>query len=230
MMLPRSASWVEQNFGRFAWRESAKQKGAIEILGEWRRQNIVKLTPPLPLRDGSGRAVRAIWCHRLIPSALRQALEELRDQGLGHLIGSFDGCFVARHVCWDAKRPLSRHSWGIAVDVNARLFPFGSRARQDERLIAAFQRQGFAWGGEWPTPDPMHFEMVRLPDPTRSLHILLNGKELATGFLQEGRVMAPLREVAQALGARVEARLEEGEVEIHSGSPSASLLVSGELQ
>jgi len=215
-MGPRDTTWVERTFGKFAWRESARRPGAIEMLGEWERQNIAEMTPLLALRDGEGRPVRMIRCHRLMAAPLRAVLEELADDGLGHLVNTFDGCFVPRHMMWDSKRRLSRHSWGIAVDVNARLFPYGSHDKQDRRLIAAFERQGFAWGGEWRTPDPMHFEMVSLPDPKRTVQILLDGEKLATGFLEEGKVMGPVREVAEALGAMVEARLEAGEVVVHS--------------
>lgn len=215
-MATRDNAWVERTFGKFGWKESAKPRGAIEILGEWERQNIVAITPPLALADGGGRPVKSIRCHRLVAAPLRRALEELADGGLGHLINTFDGCFEPRHTRWDPKRRLSRHSWGIAVDVNARLFPYCSTAKQDRRLVAAFGRQGFAWGGEWRRPDPMHFEMAELPEAKSSISILLDGKKLTTGCLQEGRAVAPVREVAEALGAMVEARLEEGEVEIHS--------------
>jgi len=214
-MSPREQSWVEEMFGRFAWREEARRIGLIEILGEWERQNIVSIAPPVALRDGQGRAVELIYCHRRIATPLRRTLGELGEQQLGHLVNTFDGCFVSRHMGWDPKRPLSRHAWGIAVDLNARLFPYGSRKQQDARLVAAFAKQGFCWGGEWGKPDPMHFEMARLTEPEASIQILVDGEHVASGFVQEGRVMAPVREIAEALGAVVEARMKEGEVEIY---------------
>jgi hypothetical protein len=217
----RSQEWVEQTFGRFGWQEDAGQRGAIKILGDWERHNIVSLAPPFALRDGRGRPISAIRCHRLAAPALQRALADLAERSLGHLINTFDGCFEARHQQWNPKHSLSRHSWGIAVDVNARLFPYGSKARQDERLIAAFARQGFTWGGDWREPDPMHFEIVDLTQPARLLDILVDGEKVSAGFLHEGRAVAPVREVAEALGARVEARLETGEIEIHSPPASA---------
>ena len=216
MTAVRDSNWVQRTFGKFAWKDSAKQRGAIEILGEWERQNIVAIRPPLALQAGNGRAIGSIRCHRLIAAPLRRALEELAEAGLGHLINTFDGCFVPRHMLWNPKKPLSRHSWGIAVDVNARLFPYGSAAKQDGRLVAAFEKQGFVWGGRWRTPDPMHFEMVELPDAKAGIAILLDGEKLTTGWLQDGRVVAPAREVAEKLGAMVEARIEEGEVRIYT--------------
>jgi hypothetical protein len=35
----------------------------------------------------------------------------------------------------------------------------------DERVVAIFEKWGFAWGGYWSTPDPMHFELARLIQP-----------------------------------------------------------------
>ena len=212
----RSADWVESTFGRFTWRDHPTKRGLIEVLGEWPRRNIVSFPPPFELRDGRGRPLSTVRCHHLVVPALRRALADLSARGLAHLINTFDGCFVPRHMGWDPNRPLSRHSWGIALDVNARQFPYGSRARQNPRLIAAFARQGFAWGGDWRTPDPMHFEVVDLARPARSLDILVDGERVAAGFLYDGRAVAPVREVAEALGAAVEARIPEGEVEIHS--------------
>ena len=210
----RSREWVESTFGRFAWKDDPAKRGAIEILGEWERRNIVSIVPPFELREGRGRALSAIRCHRLIAPALTRALEDLKRRDLCHLINTFDGCFVPRHMGWDPKRALSRHSWGIAVDVNARLFPYGSEAKQNPRLVEVFTRQGFAWGGEWRTPDPMHFEVVDLAQPARAIEVFVDGEPVAAAVLHDGRALAPVREVAEALGARVEARIAEGEVRL----------------
>jgi hypothetical protein len=214
----RSQEWVEARFGRFAWRDDPDRHGAIEILGEWPRRNIVSVVPPFGLCDGLGRGLPVVHCHRLAASALERALDDLAVRGLAHLMNTFDGCFVPRHMGWNPKRALSRHSWGIAVDVNARMFPYGSRARQDSRLLRAFERQGFTWGGRWRTPDPMHFELVDLSQPARPLEILADGERIVSGFLHDGRAVAPVREIAEYLGASVEARIADGEVEIHSTS------------
>jgi len=212
----RDRAWVEKTFGRFAWRDDAKQRGRIEILGEWERQNIVSFAPPFEVRDGKGRPIKAIRCHRLTQPALKGLLADLAARQLCHLINTFDGCFEPRHMGSNPRRPLSRHSWGIAVDVNARLFPYGSRARQDVKLIGAFKRRGFTWGGDWRVPDPMHFEIVDLSQPARQLEILIDGQRVGSGFVYDGVAMAPLRDIAEALGGQVQARLELGEIEIRT--------------
>ena len=212
----RSRDWVESTFGKFAWEDDPERKGAVRVLGEWARRNIVSIAPSFEVRDGRGRPISLIRCHRLIAQALSRVLADLKRRNLCHLMNTFDGCFVPRHMGWDPDRGLSRHAWGIAVDVNARMFPYGSDATQNRRLVEAFKRQGFAWGGEWQTPDPMHFEIVDLTRPARPLSIVVDGNRVADGFLYQGRAMAPIREVAEAVGARVEARIADGEVEICS--------------
>jgi hypothetical protein len=68
--------------------------------------------------------------------------------------------------CWNpnvvpgAERTISRHSWGIAADINVDANTFGERPRQDPRLLAILAAHGFTWGGRWLTPDGMHFEFT----------------------------------------------------------------------
>jgi hypothetical protein len=209
-----SREWVESTFGRFPWKDDDARRGAIEILGEWERRHIVSFAPPFELREGRGRPLSAVRCHRLLAPALTRVLEDLKQRDLCHLINTFDGCFVPRHMGWDPKRALSRHCWGIAVDVNARLFPYSSESQQNRRLIEAFARQGFAWGGDWRTPDPMHFEIVDLAQPARTIEVFVDGDPVAAAVMHDGRALAPVREIAEALGARVDARIAEGEVRL----------------
>ena len=103
-------------------------------------------------------------CHRLIVPQLRGALEEIVARELDHLLdeGDYGGCWVPRHIGWDASSELSLHAWGIAFDVNVRTNPYGSRPRLDPRLVDVFERYGFNWGGRWRDPDGMHFELARI--------------------------------------------------------------------
>jgi len=151
---------VRERFGKFSWREVGR--GIVAPEAGWVARNIVTVKTPFPLPVGKEQTGR-IRCHRLVAEGILAALEELKEERLCGLIHSFDGCYVPRHVGWSAKRPLSRHAWGIALDMNAAEFPYGSIKRQDQRLVAIFARQGFLCGqkggGLWKaTVDPMHFE------------------------------------------------------------------------
>jgi uncharacterized protein YegL len=81
-------------------------------------------------------------------------------------IKTFDGTFNPRHMNWDPGQPLSYHSWGIAIDLNAGENPRGGPASDANKELweKAFKPAGFRWLG--PVYDPMHFELPATPVPS----------------------------------------------------------------
>ena len=59
-----------------------------------------------------------------------------------------------------AGQNLSWHTCGAAIDLNPTQNRYGSHGHMDQRIIDAFTRHGFVWGGTFLIPDPMHFEYV----------------------------------------------------------------------
>jgi D-alanyl-D-alanine carboxypeptidase len=119
------------------------------------RRHIVTRTVPI---------LGSVTCHRAMMRPLRAALASLARRGLSRLVdpGDYAGCYAPRRI--RPRGQLSLHAWGVAIDLNASANPFMGRSRQDRRLVRAMERQGFTWGGDWPTrPDPMHFELRNLP-------------------------------------------------------------------
>ena len=53
---------------------------------------------------------------------------------------------------FDAGGSISRHAWGIAIDIN-------TKSGYPTRIVEIFNSWGFAWGGTWTSPDEMHFEL-----------------------------------------------------------------------
>jgi hypothetical protein len=100
-----------------------------------------------------------VTCNRAIFPALRGALSEVARAGLGRGLGRFSGCYNPRLIRGgDSAGRLSRHSFGIAIDVNTANNTFGGRVSMDPRIVDIFRRWGFAWGGTWARADGMHFE------------------------------------------------------------------------
>ena len=63
------------------------------------------------------------------------------------------GCYAPRRITRvNAGGAISRHTWGIAIDIN-------TKSTYHPRVIEIFNEWGFAWGGTWTSPDPMHFEL-----------------------------------------------------------------------
>ena len=213
----RSTAWVEQTFGQIPYAAGSK-RGSIVIAPAWTAANIIVVPNRWGIRFYTGKLAR-IECHRLAAPRIVALLDDLERNGLLGLIKTWDGCFVPRHKCWNPTRALSRHSWGIAVDVNASQFPYGSTRRQDPRLVEAFRRRGFENGAQWTKPDPMHWELIELhPTNQDGVKIIVNDKLVSrAGRLLGGRSEGPLEPVVTALGATITPHPEQGKIYIYSG-------------
>jgi hypothetical protein len=142
---------MKEVFGDFEY--ASNKNGSITILGGWIKQNIVKIR--------LGR--RTIWCHRLMADSFKSVYRDLKDAGLErHFdVSNGGGCFVARHKCWKTTRRLSHHSWGIAIDLNPKKYPYGSDKNPPKEVVRVFKKHGFIHGGDWRSKDGMHFQWRR---------------------------------------------------------------------
>ncbi|MEA1960859.1 MAG: M15 family metallopeptidase [Bacillota bacterium] len=154
---------IQGSYGSFWYRDTSG--GRIEIDPNWVSENIVTITLP-----GLNQKVQV---HKDAADNFIQAFTYIKNGTaningkqvpLLSLIDSMDGTFVTRHVMWNASRGLSRHSWGIAIDINA-AGHFGyidpAKHPNDPNLILwekAFEPAGFSWGNRY--SDSMHFEMM----------------------------------------------------------------------
>jgi hypothetical protein len=146
---------LKRRFGEFSVRLPYGEDW-ITIDPAWVRREIVTRDMPI---------LGSVTCHRAMMAPLRRVLTSLQRRGLGHLVdpGDYAGCHAPRRI--PGSGSLSLHAWGLAIDVNAAANPPGPDSDQDPRLVRAFERAGFTWGGRWPTaPDPMHFELQQRPE------------------------------------------------------------------
>lgn len=139
---------VKATFGEFAYRDLTGRQ--VEIDPAWVEENIV--VAPVPI-------LGSVRCHRMMVEPLARALGRLEAEGLGHTVdpATFSGCWNARRMLPGA--PLSKHAWGLAVDVNVDGDPRGSYETQHPRFVEIMREEGFAWGGDWLYPDPAHYEL-----------------------------------------------------------------------
>lgn len=138
---------IKERFGEFAYRPAPGR--LIDQADAWVDHHIQVTTVPI---------LGEVACNREIIPPLRDAMAELADAGLAHLVDRSDyaGCYGPRVI--SPGQGLSRHAWGIAVDLNATTNAYGDHPTLDARVVEAMQRQGFSWGGTWRIPDGMHFE------------------------------------------------------------------------
>ena len=138
---------VKQMFGDF----QIKEKDGTWIITEpkWRNENIERISMPI-----IGRTT----CHRLMWEPLRGALNQIKAEGLADTLSREEfttsgGCYAPRRISrFDAGGSISRHAWGIAIDIN-------TKSGYVPRVVEIFNSWGFAWGGTWTSPDEMHFEL-----------------------------------------------------------------------
>ena len=145
---------LKEVLGEFAYRPSGGD--SIEMEPAWVAANI--RTEVLPI-------LGAWTCNAAALGALHGALGELQETGLVHLINVGDtrrngGCYQPREIRGPSGGAISRHGWGLAIDVNPSSNRWGATPQIDARVVDVFRRWGFAWGGTWTRPDGMHFEWV----------------------------------------------------------------------
>jgi hypothetical protein len=79
------------------------------------------------------------------------------------VLQGFGGTFNWRAIGGTERR--SAHAFGIALDLNPQAADFWRWSRQrawkhpvPPAVVAAFEAEGFIWGGRWYHFDTMHFE------------------------------------------------------------------------
>lgn len=98
------------------------------------------------------------WCNKLLVPLFQNAYQAIVQAELSSKLYSFDGCYNLRNSRGTKK--LSMHSWGIAVDHNAKTNPLGANGDMDYEIVEIFESEGFYWGGNFKRKDPMHFEFT----------------------------------------------------------------------
>ena len=138
---------VKKYFGDF----QIKEKDGTWIIVEpaWRNANIERKNMPI-----IGRAT----CNKIMWEPLLGALNQVIEEGLQNTLSKDEfqksgGCYAPRRINrFNAGGAISRHAWGIAIDINV-------KSGYHPRVVQIFNQWGFAWGGTWTSPDEMHFEL-----------------------------------------------------------------------
>jgi hypothetical protein len=143
---------IKARFGEFAYRRSSGR----DLLEDpaWPRENITTQAVPI-----LGR----ITCHRSLLPAIEGAMRELEQRNLASLVdpSGYQGCWVPSLITPGGG--VSRHSWGVAIDLNFTANPTGLASVADPRLIDVMDRWGFISGANYLVPDPGHFEYLHPP-------------------------------------------------------------------
>ncbi len=153
---PRGLSGIIQTFGNI-W-DYARDDATADPKWEARFMARATLPFPIPLDWDPSKSANGIRCHKLIAPLLEAVFADVLAKGLRSSVKTYGGGYVWR-MKRNATKP-STHSWGIAIDLNARTNPMGAAGDMDPGLVALFEGYGFVWGGRWSgrSKDPMHFQ------------------------------------------------------------------------
>jgi hypothetical protein len=152
LVLPQAL--VKERFGEFAYAPGTDR--FVTVDNGFTQTHVVTATVPI---------LGEVTCHRTIVPALTGALRELEANGLAALVdpAGYQGCYAPSII--PGSGGLSRHAWGIALDVNFLPSPSGLASFADPRLIEVMQRWGFISGAAFLETDPGHFEYARSDEP-----------------------------------------------------------------
>lgn len=123
---------------------------------------LVRIPLPRPIPLAWGGVATKVWCHAEIAPELSNIFAIIAAHPEAWLsIGDYGGCFEFRRNRNNASE-ISRHAWGIAIDLDVKDNPNGDTNITAEQMhpfiIETFEKNGWIWGGRFRKPDPMHFE------------------------------------------------------------------------
>ncbi len=112
----------------------------------------------MPLDWAPATSAKSLRCHKLLVPLFQAVFADIASKNLQTSVKTYGGCYNWRMKRGQAK--ASTHSWGIAIDLNARTNAMGTAGDMDPKLVALFESYGFVWGGGWAgaNKDPMHFQ------------------------------------------------------------------------
>lgn len=138
----------------------------VKVNPAWERRQLVKVRFP------EGFAIHnAFWMHKDAAPVFEAWFAAIKREGLQRHVMTFNGSYVPRLKRGAnvpvTKAGLSRHSRGLAIDINAMWNPMGSAgAKLDEMgcvlpLIPLANEVGIVAGADWhgASQDAMHFEL-----------------------------------------------------------------------
>jgi hypothetical protein len=135
----------------------------------WVVHNLDWVTPPFKMFY-SGHLVPRFQMHRKAIDSMNRVLADIwhradESQDMIHLWGAdvFAGSFNYRLK--RGQTSLSMHAYGCAVDFDPANNGFNSRVHKftpSSPVVQAFKAEGWEWGGDWSSPDAMHFQAARV--------------------------------------------------------------------
>lgn len=121
-------------------------------------KNMILWTVPEDIRFGV--IPKKTYCNKLMVEPLTKAFRNLKERGFAGELKEWNGIFTIRKM--RGSNSMSLHSWGVAIDLNASTNQMGKQPKLSAGFVKCFTDAGFEWGGNWKSPDGMHFQLGEL--------------------------------------------------------------------
>jgi len=118
--------------------------------------DICPLPFPMKLAWNEQIEVTRFRCHHRMVEIFEDVFDRIFAANLESECQFFGGCYMFR--CQKGSYRISTHAWGIAVDLNPKQNPLGTKGLIHPGIVEKFKEVGFEWGGDWKRKDPMHFQ------------------------------------------------------------------------
>jgi hypothetical protein len=135
-----------------------------KVNNEYLKKNCTEIMFPTAGGD------KKIMVHKDLAAIIKPALAKIKSSGLQQYIKSCDGGLAVRNVTCGSR--FSNHSWGTAIDMNASVYPYGYKFKDNaiysgktkirdlnefdkgfQQVASVFKSQGMTWLSN---NDPMH--------------------------------------------------------------------------
>ena len=150
-MQPLSKSEAELRYGKIVdnkWEKETQfmvmYKVPQDIAANW-------------INAATNKPTTRIYINKDMQAALDASLLALVETGCILELKTFDGCFNIRDVR-GVPGTLSWHSYGLAIDLNAKENPLNKPPVLSAAFVKCFTDNGFVWGGAFSRKDGMHFQ------------------------------------------------------------------------
>ena len=156
--VPKGLKEINEYYG------NPDRDGNFELDPNWAQVHLKRYPLPFNMKlSWKDKYVTHILVHFLVGPAMIDALTEIGNYwGSDYLekekLNRLGGVYNFRKM--GSYPALSSHSWGISIDINPHLGPYGGISRMPDFIVDAFKKRGFVWGGDWPPEyacDAMHF-------------------------------------------------------------------------
>lgn len=109
------------------------------------------------INSATGKPCIKIYMNKDMVDPLNEALRLVKERGLQSELRTWDGCWMVRDIRGIPGK-LSTHSYGMALDFNAKWNALGQPPQFSSEFVQCFKDAGFVWGGDFRRLDGMHFQ------------------------------------------------------------------------